>query len=1060
MTTDLRGQLQGALGSSYTLERELGGGGMSRVFVAEETSLRRKVVVKVLPPELTAGVNVDRFKREIQVAARLQHAHIVPVLTAGEMDGIPYYTMPFVEGESLRARIARTGPLPITEAIGMLRDVAKALAYAHGHGVVHRDIKPDNTMLGGGSASVVDFGIAKAISAARTGAPGATITQIGTSIGTPAYMAPEQAAGDPATDFRADLYSFGCMAYEALAARPPFVATSPHKLMAAHMSETPQRVETLRPDVPESLAALIHRCLEKDPDKRPESAGDIARQLDSITSSGGLAAMPPILIGGQGMLKKALLLYATAFVAVAIVAKAAVVGIGLPEWVLPGSLVVMALGLPVILFTGYVHHTTRKLVNTTPQLTPGGSPSMPQGTMQTLAIKASPHLSWRRATLGGAYALGAFIALVGAFMVLRSLGIGPFGSLLAMGRMNNRETLVVADFKVTSADTTLGRVLSDAAKTQLAQSSVITLLPPVGVAEALRRMERPVNSVLDFALARELALRNGIKAIVDGEITGLGPAGFIITMKLVTTDSVRELASFRQTTSDAQGLIAAVDQLSRQLRGRIGESLRRVNSTPPLARVQTGSLDALRKYSEGAREEDLYGRRDRAIALLREAVAIDSNFAEAWRKLGMIASNMGRGPLRDSALTRAFQLRNSVPEAQRHWIDAGYYQNGPPRDRARAAEVYERALRDGDSGVDNNLALLLTSRREFARAESLFMARHRRAPGSFRPMYGTLLATQQAAGRLDAADSTIDAREKLFPEMTVVTRRARHDMLWLRGDSAAYRRVVDSVFTRGDSAERAWARPRVLQLALLDGRLSRWEALREEARPASATPRQQFDLAVHTVTAWTTAKWRRRPELVERRVDAAVAGMKTLEPMDYHLAARAYVVAERPSKARQMMARFDAEVRDTTTRRVLRPEVDQTLSDILLAEGKGLEAADAARRADRLPDGPRNPCQFCLPSSLAQAYDRAGVADSAIHYYERYLAMPGWNRIVLDQIVVASFNRRLGELYEQRGDRERAARYYLAFVNLWKNADPELQPHVAEIRRRLSRLADVESARR
>jgi eukaryotic-like serine/threonine-protein kinase len=285
---ELRDQLQKTLSDSYTLERELGGGGMSRVFLADELRLGRKVVVKVLSPELAAGVSAGRFEREIRVAASLQQANIVPVLSAGDAGGVPYYTMPYVKGESLRARLSRDGALPVGEAVAILRDVAKALAYAHSEGIVHRDIKPDNVLLSHGTAVVTDFGIAKAISASRTAAGAATLTQVGTSIGTPAYMSPEQAAGDPDMDHRTDVYAFGCMAYEMLTGHPPFAGMSPQRVLAAHLAETPKPVRELRPETSPSLASLVSRCLAKRAVDRPASANEILQTLGAIaTPSGG-----------------------------------------------------------------------------------------------------------------------------------------------------------------------------------------------------------------------------------------------------------------------------------------------------------------------------------------------------------------------------------------------------------------------------------------------------------------------------------------------------------------------------------------------------------------------------------------------------------------------------------------------------------------------------------------------------------------------------------------------------------------------------------------------------
>ena len=280
---NLHEQLQASLGSSVVIERELGGGGMSRVFVALDSALERRIVVKVLPPDMAAELSVARFQREIAVVARFQHPHIVPLLAAGEAAGLPYYTMPLVEGESLRARLARTGEMPVNEATRLLREIASALAYAHEKGVVHRDIKPDNILLSGGIALVADFGVAKAL-AVSTLSEHSTLTSAGIALGTPAYMAPEQAAADPSVDHRADLYAFGAVAYEMLTGQPPFSGRTAQALVAAQLTESPESVAKRRPGVPAALAALVMRCLEKRPADRPQRADDIVQALDAIAT--------------------------------------------------------------------------------------------------------------------------------------------------------------------------------------------------------------------------------------------------------------------------------------------------------------------------------------------------------------------------------------------------------------------------------------------------------------------------------------------------------------------------------------------------------------------------------------------------------------------------------------------------------------------------------------------------------------------------------------------------------------------------------------------------------
>lgn len=289
--TDLHEQLRTTL-SGYTVERELGGGGMSRVFVAEDTRLGRRIVVKVLRPDLAADMSAARFEREIRFAARLQHPHLVPLLSAGEINGLPYYTMPFVEGESLRARLSRDGPLNVTDALRLIRELADGLAYAHAHGVIHRDLKPENVLLSAGHAMVTDFGVAKALFVAtmggRTEEEGhvwAMTADTALPVGTLGYMAPEQAVADPAIDHRADLYALGVIAYEILAGERPFTSHSPQAVISSQLTEVAPSVRDRRPDVPPAVAEVVARLLQKRAIDRPQNAAEVVATLDSISSS-------------------------------------------------------------------------------------------------------------------------------------------------------------------------------------------------------------------------------------------------------------------------------------------------------------------------------------------------------------------------------------------------------------------------------------------------------------------------------------------------------------------------------------------------------------------------------------------------------------------------------------------------------------------------------------------------------------------------------------------------------------------------------------------------------
>ena len=291
---DLLDRIRSALGIRYLIERELGRGGMATVYLAHDQKHGRPVAVKVLRPDLSSSIGAERFLREIHMAARLTHPHILPLHDSGEAEGLLYYVMPYIEGESLRDHLQREHRLGLDQALELGREVADALDYAHQHGVVHRDIKPENILIANGQAVVADFGIARAVSSGAE-----LLTDAGMAVGTPMYMSPEQVEGDPDLDGRSDIYSLGCVLFEALTGVPPFQGRSPQAILLRRLTESPPTLRTLNPSIPAAVEAAVARALAREPADRFATAAGLSSALTDAARRGDVPAGPALVSGPQ-----------------------------------------------------------------------------------------------------------------------------------------------------------------------------------------------------------------------------------------------------------------------------------------------------------------------------------------------------------------------------------------------------------------------------------------------------------------------------------------------------------------------------------------------------------------------------------------------------------------------------------------------------------------------------------------------------------------------------------------------------------------------------------------
>ncbi len=1046
--SDQASRIAAALADRYRLDRELGQGGMATVYLAEDLKHRRRVAVKVLRPELAESIGGARFLREIEIAAQLTHPHILPLHDSGEAGGFLYYVMPYVEGEPLRAKLTRDGALAPADAARYLREVADALAYAHSRGVVHRDIKPENVMVSGRHVMVMDFGIAKAVSEAADSAQG--LTTVGMTLGTPAYMSPEQAVADPNIDHRADIYALGIMGYEMVSGRTPFDARSPQQVLAAHVTQAPEPLLSRAPGCPPALASLVMRCLEKRPEARPQSAADLVAPLETTTTpSGELAptgAQPVISGATAAAIRRAHPVRVAVAFGVAAVILLAVVAflvyrLGLPYWVLWGAVLLLLAGLPIMLFTGH-HERRRAIARTTAIHTP-------------VETGVSRWLTWRKAITGGAVAFGGLALVAGGYTAMRLLGIGPVGTLVASGVLKNRDRLILADFENRAADSTLGPSVTEAFRVDLQQSQTLRLVDATEVTDALRRMERPASSPLVPALAQEVAQRSGIKAVVAGQIDPVG-ASYVLSASLLDAADGRVLTAVRETADGPGELLKAIDRLSAKLRERIGESLVTIRESEPLEQVTTASLPALRKYSEAVHYVDL-GREEDAIPLLQEAISLDTGFAMAYRKLAVALDNsQGSRAASIAATTKAYEHRDRLPEVERELTVAYYHTNADYDEEKQAAAYHSILSLDPDNTTAlNNLANLRNKQRRYAEAESLATRAMRLGPSA--SFFQNAIGAELSQGRPAAAESTLAALTRVSPN-SPAPQRTEAEIDLSRRDYPAAENVLRRL--RAGQRNPVWQATTSDMLAAIAetrGRLA--EAAQHEQdfmaeSEARGLPRDY--LVGATRLALLDLRYRNRPADALAEVSAALAKhpLESLPPADrpYLRLAEVYAIAHKPDQARRYLKEYEAAVPD----RVRRSFDSRGLAYGAVAEAEGHpQEAIAAYQQTYTENGF---CGVCGLPEMAAVYDRLGQPDSARVVYQRYVDTPAAYPSFTDRSQLAASYKRLGELYEARNDRKQAVRYYEKFVDLWKDADPELQPGVKEVRGRLAKLAQEPGA--
>jgi tetratricopeptide (TPR) repeat protein len=744
---------------------------------------------------------------------------------------------------------------------------------------------------------------------------------------------------------------------------------------------------------------------------------------------------------GKSGLWQVLALYAGASWLVLQVVDVVKDNLGLPDWVFPFALLLLLIGLPIIVATAVVqgrHAATLAAYRDGPVEDRPSEPSMP-------GPEARHRLfSWKYALAGGGLALLLLVVVTGGFMFMRNQGIGPVGSLVAKGMLDERSPVILTAF--VADDPSLSRAATQAFRVDLSQTSIVRVLEPAAYADALKRMQRDPANPLTVPVARELAVREGVPAVIGGEIVEAG-GSYVLAASVVAAESGELLVTHRETAQGDTEIIPSIDRLSRKIRELIGESFTSLRADPPLAAVTTSSLGALKLYSEALEEIDRRGVSDAGIPLLEEAVEMDPGFASAWRKLGVQRQNAGRETSAvHEALTRAYELRDRLTARERLLAEASYYSTVLD-DRTRAAGAYDRMLDldPSDSWALTNLAVIRRRNGELDRALELFQ--RATAVDSGPIQISNVMWTQIRLGQLEEALETAAIGLRLHPA-TAAFHGGRVIVAMHREDYETTRAELESASSalpddEGVQIGTAWWTG---NLNLLEGRIqsaiehfAERAALVERRNPAAG----RYDWA----PAWIALQVTRDTASAAQHVARILSEqpMNQLDPLDrpYGELIGLYAAIGDEARARNTLAEYRSALPEAPDGRW---EDDEARMEARLATAAGRyeESIDHWKRLREINPG----CAGCELEGIARAHDGAGRSAEAIEWYHRELEEPFWT-LPPDRALIFE---RLGELYDRTGDLENAAIYYARFVELWAEADPELQPRVQAARARLEEI--------